>query len=139
MVAGVILCVGLGLIAIYTSYLVGQVKLKYPEIEHYSDAVGLCWGRFGKELTGVMFLLLLILLVGGHTLTGTIAFIRIVNHPDWCALIWGGVSAVLLFCLALPPSFAEFAILGYIDFGEYTTTIGYQPELFPKLVRDNIV
>lgn len=35
MVAGVLLCVGLGLIAIYTSYLVGQVKLKYPEIEHY--------------------------------------------------------------------------------------------------------
>ena len=40
MVAGVLLCVGLGLIAIYTSYLVGQVKLKHPEIEHYADAVG---------------------------------------------------------------------------------------------------
>lgn len=124
MVAGVILCVGLGLIAIYTSYLVGQVKLKYPEIEHYSDAVGLCWGRFGKELTGVMFVLLLVLLVGGHTLTGTIAFIRIVNKPYLCALIWGGVSAILLYALALPPSFAEFAILGYVDFASIIIAIG---------------
>ena len=124
MVAGVLLCVGLGLIAIYTSYLVGQVKLKHPEIEHYSDAVGLCWGRFGKELAGVMFVLLLVLLVGGHTLTGTIAFIRIVNKASLCALIWGVLSAILLFVLALPPSFAEFAILGYIDFASIIIAIG---------------
>jgi hypothetical protein len=71
-----------------------------------------------------MFLLLLILLVGGHTLTGTIAFIRIVNKPTLCALIWGGVSAILLYVLALPPSFAEFAILGYIDFASIIIAIG---------------
>lgn len=39
MVPGVILCVGLGLTAIYTSYVVGQVKLRYPAVEHYADAV----------------------------------------------------------------------------------------------------
>ena len=124
MVAGVLLCLGLGLIAIYTSYLVGQVKLRHPEIEHYSDAVGLCWGRFGKELAGVMFILLLVLLVGGHALTGTIAWIRIVNDPTICALVFGGVSAIILFVLALPPSFAEFAILGYIDFVSILAAIG---------------
>lgn len=124
MVAGVILTVGLGFIAIYTSYVVGQVKLRYPEIEHYADAVGLCWGRFGKELTGVMFILLLVLLVGGHTLTGTIAWIRIVNDNTVCALVWGVISAIILFVLALPPSFAEFAILGYIDFASIIIAIG---------------
>ena len=50
------------------------------------------------------------------SLTGTIAWIRIVEDPKICALVWGVISAILLFCLALPPSFAEFAILGYIDF-----------------------
>lgn len=34
MVAGTILCVGLGLLAIYSSYVVGQVKLKYPHVQH---------------------------------------------------------------------------------------------------------
>lgn len=33
-----------------------------------------------------------------------------------CALIWGVISAIILFLVALPPTFSEFAILGYIDF-----------------------
>lgn len=116
MVPGVILCVSLGLIAIYTSYVVGQVKLKYPLVNHYSDAVRLIWGKFGYELTSVMFTLLLVLLVSSHTLTGTIAWIRIVGQPGICALVFSVISAIILFLLALPPTFAEFAILGYIDF-----------------------
>ncbi|KAH7082926.1 transmembrane amino acid transporter protein-domain-containing protein [Paraphoma chrysanthemicola] len=116
MVAGVIMCVGLGLVAIYTSYVVGQVKMRYPAVHHYSDAVELIWGRFGKELTGVMFALFLILLVGSHALTGTIAWINIVDNYTICALVWGVVSLIILLILALPPTFAEFAILGYIDF-----------------------
>ncbi|KAF2449515.1 hypothetical protein P171DRAFT_194710 [Karstenula rhodostoma CBS 690.94] len=116
MVAGVILTVGLGLIAIYTSYVVGQVKLRYPHVQHYSDAVRLIWGRFGYELTGAMFAIFLILLVGSHALTGTIAFINIVDKENVCALVWGIISAIILLLVALPPTFAEFAILGYIDF-----------------------
>jgi hypothetical protein len=116
MVAGVIMCVGLGLIAIYTSYVVGQVKMKFPHVNHYSDAVELIWGKFGKELTGVMFALFLVLLVGSHALTGTIAWINIVDNYTICALVWSIVSLIILLCLALPPTFSEFAILGYIDF-----------------------
>jgi hypothetical protein len=116
MVAGVLLTVGLGLVAIYTSYVVGQVKMRHPHVAHYSDAVQLIWGRFGYELTGAMFALFLILLVGSHALTGTIAFINIVGNASMCALIWGVISAIILFILALPPTFADFAILGYIDF-----------------------
>lgn len=124
MVAGVTLTVGIGLIAIYTSYLVGEVKLKYPAVSHYSDAVALCWGKFGRELTSVMFVLLLVLLVGSHTLTGTIAWIHITNNYTTCALVWGAISAVILFVLALPPTFAEFAILGYVDFVSIIAAIG---------------
>ncbi|KAK5118703.1 hypothetical protein LTR85_007909 [Meristemomyces frigidus] len=116
MVAGVLLSVGLGMVAIYTSYVVGQVKMKYPHVEHYADAVKLIWGRFGYELTGFMFALYLTLVVGSHTLTGTIAWITIVDKPAICALVWGIVSAIILFFVALPPTFSEFAILGYIDF-----------------------
>lgn len=116
MVAGVIMTLGIGLIAIYTSYLVGQVKLKHPHVQHYADAVGIMWGRFGYELTSVMFVLFLVLITGSHVLTGTIAWISIVDKTSLCALIWGVISAILLYCLALPPTFHEFAILGYIDF-----------------------
>ncbi|KAI1805120.1 transmembrane amino acid transporter protein-domain-containing protein [Daldinia bambusicola] len=115
MVAGVILSVGLGLIAIYTSYVVGQVKLKFPEVQHYADAGRLILGRFGYELVGGMFVLQLVFLVGSHCLTGTIAFLNITNNGT-CSLVFGVVSAIILLLLAIPPSFAEVAILGYIDF-----------------------
>lgn len=42
MVAGVILCVTIGTIAIYTSYVVGQVRMRYPHVLHYADAVEVC-------------------------------------------------------------------------------------------------
>ncbi|GIZ39460.1 hypothetical protein CKM354_000284200 [Cercospora kikuchii] len=116
MIPGVIMTVGLGLVAIYTSYVVGQVKLKHPHVAHYADAVKLIWGRFGYELTSVMFVLFLVLLVGSHALTGTIAFIRIINEPGICALVFSVVSAIILFIVALPPTFHDVAILGYIDF-----------------------
>jgi hypothetical protein len=115
MVAGVILTVGIGIIAIYTSYIVGQVKLAYPQISHYADAGKLMMGRFGYELLGVMFSLQLIFLVGSHCLTGTIAFLNITDNGT-CSVVFGVVSAIILLLLAIPPSFAEVAILGYIDF-----------------------
>lgn len=115
MVAGVIMTVGLGLVAIYTSYIVGQVKIKFPEIKHYADAGRLMAGRFGYELVGAMFSLQLIFLVGSHTLTGTIALQNITDNGA-CSIVFGVVSAIILLLLAVPPSFAEVAILGYIDF-----------------------
>ncbi|UZJ56235.1 hypothetical protein CBS101457_005555 [Exobasidium rhododendri] len=121
MVAGVLLSVGIGLICIYTSIVVGQVKLKYPAVQHYSDVGPLMagrytrWGKVLKEVMGVMFVLQLVLLVGSHTLTGTIAWTTITDSSI-CSLVFGIVSAILLFLLAIPPSFSEMAILGYVDF-----------------------
>ncbi|KAI0472350.1 transmembrane amino acid transporter protein-domain-containing protein [Xylaria cf. heliscus] len=123
MIAGTILCVGLGLLAIYTSYVVGQVKLKYPEVQHYADAGRLMMGKFGYELIGAMFVLQLVFLVGSHTLTGSIAFLNLSNNGA-CSIVFGVVSAIILLLLALPPSFAEVAILGYIDFASIILAIG---------------
>ncbi|KAK3075950.1 hypothetical protein LTR53_000254 [Teratosphaeriaceae sp. CCFEE 6253] len=116
MVPGVLMSVGLGMVAIYTSYVVGQVRMLHPHVAHYADAVQLIWGKFGYELAGAMFAIFLILITGSHALTGTIAWVRIVDDTKICALVWGIISAIILFVVALPPTFAEFAILGYIDF-----------------------
>jgi hypothetical protein len=123
MVAGVILCVGIGLIAIYTSYVVGQVKLAYPHISHYADVGRMLMGRFGYELVGAMFALELVFLVGSHTLTGAIAFGNITSNGT-CSIVFAVVSAIILVLLAIPPSFTEVAILGYIDFLSIILAIG---------------
>jgi hypothetical protein len=123
MVAGVITTVGIGFIAIYTSYVVGQVKLAFPHVQHYADAGQLMMGRFGYELIGAMFALELIFLVGSHCLTGTIAFLNLTNNGT-CSLAFGVVAAIILLILATPPSFADVAILGYIDFVSIMLAIG---------------
>ncbi|EAW15343.1 putative amino acid transporter [Aspergillus clavatus NRRL 1] len=123
MVAGVICCVGLGFVAIYTSYIVGLVKLKFPEVAHYPDAGRLLFGRFGYELVNAMLILQLTFLTGSHCLTGTIAFTNI-TESSICSVVFGVVSAILLLLLAIPPSFAEMAILGYVDFGSIIAAIG---------------
>ncbi|GAO15374.1 hypothetical protein UVI_02010380 [Ustilaginoidea virens] len=123
MVAGVICCVGLGFIAIYTSDIVGKVKIAYPEVAHYADAGRLLMGRFGYEVVGAMFVLQLTFLVGSHCLTGTIAFLNITDNGA-CSVVFGVVSAIILLLVAIPPSFAEVAILGYIDFASILLAIG---------------
>ncbi|KAM5351074.1 hypothetical protein ACJ41O_003797 [Fusarium nematophilum] len=123
MVAGVLCSVGIGFIAIYTSYIVGRVKVTFPHVEHYPAAGGLMFGRWGSEVFGAMLTVQLLLLTASHCLTGTIAFSNL-TESDVCSLVWGVVSAVILLVLAIPPSFAEVAILGYIDFGSIIAAIG---------------
>ncbi|POS84723.1 hypothetical protein EPUL_006226 [Erysiphe pulchra] len=115
LVPGVILCIFIGLVAIYTSYVIGQVKIAYPHVSHYADAGRLLAGKFGYELVGVMFVLQLLSVTGSHSLTGAIAFGNISDHKA-CSVAFSAISAIILFVVAIPPSFSEIAILGYIDF-----------------------
>ena len=123
MVPGVLITVGFGAIAIFASYMVGLTKVKYPELRNYVDAGNLLFGRFGDWWFSFMLLGLQILSVGSHCITGTIAFVTMTDS-DVCSLVFGVVSAILLLILAIPPSFAEIAILGYIDFASILSAIG---------------
>lgn len=123
MVPGVIFCIGMGIIAIYASYNVGQVKLKYPHISHYADIGGLLIGNFGDRLFSAVFVTLLILVIGSHCLTGTLALTTI-TESTMCSLIFSAISALVLFSFAIPPSFAEVSILGYLDFASILVAIG---------------
>ncbi|EPQ31313.1 uncharacterized protein PFL1_01498 [Pseudozyma flocculosa PF-1] len=123
MVAGMIITVGIGIVAIYTSWIVGQVKLKFPHIQHYTDAGTLMFGKVGFWIFSFMFVAQLTLSTGSHALTGTIAFESLANNPGVCSLVFGVVSAIILFLCALPPTFSEMAILGYIDFASIVVAV----------------
>jgi hypothetical protein len=123
MFPGVFLTITLGMVAIFTSYIVGQVKLKFPHVAHYADAGRLLLGRFGYEVFGAALVLELVMVVGSHALTGSIALIDI-NGGHVCSIVFSAISAIILLILAIPPSFSEVAILGYIDFGSILIAIG---------------
>lgn len=116
MAGGVIITFIIGLITLYTAYLIGEVCNKWPdEVVHYNDIARLMWGRWGGELCGIVFVIFLTLANASHTLTGAIAF-QTISDNRGCQLLWSGISAVILFLLALPRTFSEVAILGYLDF-----------------------
>ncbi|KAK5991311.1 N amino acid transport system protein [Cladobotryum mycophilum] len=123
MFPGVFLTITIGMIAIFTSYIVGQVKLAYPEISHYADAGRLLLGRFGYELFGAALVLELVMVVGSHALTGSIA-LGTLNDNHVCSIVFSAISAIILLILAIPPSFTEVAILGYIDFVSILAAVG---------------
>ncbi|KAF7558592.1 hypothetical protein G7046_g5557 [Stylonectria norvegica] len=123
MVTGIVLTIGIGLIAMYASWILGKVKLKYPDAKDYADLAYEVLGKWGKYCIGTMFVAQLVSLVASHCLTGTIAFVDI-SRISICSLIWGVVSAILLFALAIPRSFTEVAILGYVDFASIILAIG---------------
>ncbi|KAJ5477038.1 N amino acid transport system protein [Penicillium diatomitis] len=123
MIAGVVCCVGIGLIAVYTSWIIGKVKLAFPSVQHYGDAGGLLMGRFGYEFVSAVFVIQLVFVVGSHCLTGTIAFANI-TESTICSLIFGVASMIILFLFTIPSSFADITFLGYIDFVSILGAIG---------------
>ncbi|KAJ5287334.1 hypothetical protein N7478_003020 [Penicillium angulare] len=123
MVGGVIASVGIGLVATYASYEVGVVKVKYPEVEHYGDIGRLMLGDAGFWIVTACFIFPISLNVGSHCLTGIIALVNI-TQSSICTAIFGLVSTVILLVLALPPTFADIAILGYIDLVSILGAIG---------------
>ncbi|OOG00214.1 hypothetical protein ASPCADRAFT_139477 [Aspergillus carbonarius ITEM 5010] len=123
MVAGVILTIGIGLIAMHAGYNIGQVKLKFPKVGHYADVGQLLLGNLGSKIFVGSFVALLIFVIGSHCLTGAIAF-QTITQSSVCSVVFSVVSAAILMVLAIPPSFAEIAILGYIDFASIILAIG---------------
>lgn len=65
---------GLGAIATATGYVLGQFKLRHPQVHNMADAGEVLFGPFGRELLGTAQIVFLVFSAGSHALTGTIAF-----------------------------------------------------------------
>ncbi|PKY08609.1 putative amino acid transporter [Aspergillus campestris IBT 28561] len=85
----------------YTGYVIGQFKLRHPEIHSMGDAGELLMGRFGRELLGLGQLLLLIFLMASNILMFSILMNVLTDHGT-CSLVFGVVGLVICFLGALP-------------------------------------
>lgn len=98
--------VGLGLLATYTGYVIGQFKLRHPHIHSMADAGEVLFsplnlGRFGREVLGTGQLLFLIFIMGSHLLTFTVMMNTLTDNAS-CSIVWGVVGLVISFVFALP-------------------------------------
>ncbi|KAH7026440.1 N amino acid transport system protein [Microdochium trichocladiopsis] len=127
-VAGTIVSVVFGLLAIVAGHNVGALKCKFPHVRSYADAGAVLFGKMGFAKAGyefvyAVFLLELIFVSGSHCLTGTIAFNDLTNKGA-CGIVFGVVSAIILFAVSAPASFADMAFLSFVDFASIIAAIG---------------
>lgn len=80
LVPGIILIAGLGILATYTGYVIGQFKLKYPYVHNVADAGEVMAGPIGREVFGGAQMLFLVFVMGSHVLTFSIMMNTLTNH-----------------------------------------------------------
>lgn len=97
----IVILVGLGILASYTGYVIGQFKYRYPQVSSISDAGAILLGPIGRELFFAGHMLYTIFIMASHILTFTVAFNVITEHGT-CSLVFGVVGLVISLGLSLP-------------------------------------
>ncbi|KAI4152247.1 MAG: hypothetical protein LQ340_003040 [Diploschistes diacapsis] len=113
--SGLILIIGLGLVATYTGYVIGQFKLAHPFIHNMADAGFVLLGRPGREIFGAAQLLLLVFIMGSHILTFEIMLNTLSSHGT-CTIIFGIVGLVVCYLCTLPRKLGDVSHLAIASF-----------------------
>jgi amino acid permease len=134
-VPGIILIIGLGLLATYTGYVLGQYKAAYPRVHNLADALEVMWGPFGREFGGAAQTIFLIFgrleiltgedlltsgVMGSHILTFTIAMNSITENAT-CSIVWGVVGFIILWIFTLPRTLKK---VSYLSIGSFISICG---------------
>ncbi|KAI7157232.1 amino acid transporter [Hortaea werneckii] len=115
LVAGIILIIGLGLLATYTGYTISQFKAAYPHVHNMADVGEVMMGPFGREVFGAAQTIFLIFVMGSHLLTFTIAMNAITSHAT-CTIVWGVVGLVIFIILTIPRTLRKVSYLSIASF-----------------------
>ena len=132
MVPGVILILGLGVLATYSGYVLGQFRLEYPWVRHdfnevheqclvvyqvhsFGDAGEIVFKplgcpTFGKELFGWAQTIFQIFSMASHILTWTICF-NTVTGSSTCTMVWGVIALIVFWLFDLPRTLKNVSYL----------------------------
>ncbi|KAJ6010170.1 hypothetical protein N7522_005186 [Penicillium canescens] len=119
-VCAVILIVGLGITATYTGYVIGQFKMRYPQVHSMADAGEVVFGRiglprFGREFLGTGQLLFLVFIMGSHILTFT-TMMNTLTDNGACSIIFGIVGLIISVICTLPRTLRKVSWLACASF-----------------------
>lgn len=109
-VRAIILIIGIGGLATYTGYIIGQFRERYPHIQSMADAGEVLLGAVGREIMGTGQLLLLVFIMASHILTFTVAMNTITEHGT-CSIVFGVVSMVISWAICLPRAATKLSYL----------------------------
>ena len=114
-----ILIFGLGCLATYTGYVLGQFKLRYPHVHNMADAGEVLLGAVGREIFGAAQIIFLVFVMGSHILTFSIMMNTLTNHGT-CTIVFGIIGALICLLFTLPRRLGDvsyMAIASFISIG----------------------
>ena len=115
LVPGVVLIAGLGALATYTGFVLGQFKLRYPYVHNMADAGEVLFGPIGREVFGIAQMLFLIFVMGSHILTFSIMLNTISEHGS-CTIVFGVIGMVVSLICTLPRTLKNVSYLCIASF-----------------------
>lgn len=113
--SGVILILGLGAVATYTGYVIGQFKLTYPRVHNMADAGMIMLGPIGREVFGIAQMLFIVFVMGSHILTFSIMMNTITEHST-CTIVFGILGLVISLICTLPRTLKKTSYMAVVSF-----------------------
>ncbi|KKY13749.1 putative amino acid transporter [Phaeomoniella chlamydospora] len=129
MIAGIILIAGLGVIATYSGYVIGQFKIAYPWVHSMADAGEILFQPLGpraaiiaKEIFGAAQTTFLIFSMASHILTWTIC-LNTLTDSSTCTIVWGIVGLVVFFIFDIPRTLKKVSWLSIVSFASILSAV----------------
>lgn len=117
-----VLIIGLGLLATYTGYVIGQFHQRYPHIQNLADAGDVLFGAIGREVFGIGQLLFSIFIMGSHILTFSVMMNTITDHGT-CTMVFTVVGFVICLACSLPRTMKNMTYISCISFVSILTAV----------------
>ncbi|KAK1144226.1 hypothetical protein N8T08_005639 [Aspergillus melleus] len=111
----IVLIIGLGIVATYSGYVIGQFKTRYPHIHSMADAGEVLMGPVGRNIFEVAQLLFFLFATGSHLLTFTVMMNTLTDHGT-CSIVFGVMGLVLSLIFSLPRTMKNVSWLALISF-----------------------
>lgn len=112
---GVVLIIGLGLLATYTGYNIGLMRERYPHIQNLADAGEILLGPFGRELFGAGQFLFCIFVMGSHILTFRVMMNTVTNHGT-CSIVFSVFGMLISLVLCIPRTMRGMIWMSFTSF-----------------------
>ena len=107
---GILLIVFLGVTAGYTGHLIGEFKLRHPDVHSFADCGGMIAGSIGREVIAVASLLILLFISAAHVLSFAIALNVVTNYVT-CTVVFSAVGLAVSFLSTLPRTLKNVSYL----------------------------
>ncbi|RGP75555.1 hypothetical protein FSPOR_663 [Fusarium sporotrichioides] len=112
-IPGIFCLCTIGIITTWSSYMVGVFKRNHPEVYSIDDAGYKMWGKIGREILAVAFMLNWIFISGSAMLGISIGFNAVSQHAV-CTAIFVAIAALLTLAFASIRTLSKIGFLAWI-------------------------